>query len=142
MILPNGKLIQYNNNIYQSNLLRMLNIDDYNNIINNSVKIETVSYVGTGAYGESNPVSITFEFSPKVVFITGNNAASGNNGYIIVGSYGNNFISGGWVKFINGSITGKLAYKLEGTILRYYSDYNDEGQLNLRSHTYTATGLG
>ena len=67
-ILPNGKLIQYNNNIYQSNLLRMLNINDYNNIIDNSIKIETGSYVGTGTYGQSNRNRLTFEFEPKILF--------------------------------------------------------------------------
>ena len=35
--LPNGKLIQYNNNVYQSNLQRLLTQIDYNNIINTEI---------------------------------------------------------------------------------------------------------
>lgn len=33
-------------------------------------QIETGSYVGTGTYGSSNPNSLTFEFEPKLVFIS------------------------------------------------------------------------
>lgn len=32
--------------------------------------LETGSYVGTGKYGEDNPNSLTFEFAPKLLFIT------------------------------------------------------------------------
>lgn len=34
-------------------------------------KIETGSYTGTGTYGASNPNSLTFDFTPKAVFIFG-----------------------------------------------------------------------
>ena len=33
-------------------------------------KIETGSYIGTGKYGKSNPNTLTFEFAPKIVFLT------------------------------------------------------------------------
>lgn len=33
--------------------------------IGNKVQIATVSYVGTGTFGESNPNSLTFDFTPK-----------------------------------------------------------------------------
>lgn len=36
-------------------------------------KIQTGSYVGTGLYGESNPNSLTFNFTPKILFIGGGN---------------------------------------------------------------------
>lgn len=38
-------------------------------------KIETGSYVGTGTYGASNPNTLTFGFSPKVIFIYTNNSS-------------------------------------------------------------------
>lgn len=34
------------------------------------VRIETGSYVGTGAYGANNPNTLTFGFKPKMVFMT------------------------------------------------------------------------
>lgn len=35
----------------------------------NSVKIETGTYTGTGLYGESNPVTLTFQYKPQIVFL-------------------------------------------------------------------------
>ena len=34
-----------------------------------AVKIETGTYIGTGAYGETRPNSLTFSFEPKFVFV-------------------------------------------------------------------------
>ena len=34
-------------------------------------KIQTGSYVGTGTYGESNPCSLTFDFVPSVIMVSG-----------------------------------------------------------------------
>lgn len=39
-------------------------------------RVQMLSYVGTGTYGESNPNSLTFDFVPKVVFITSSNFQS------------------------------------------------------------------
>lgn len=35
-------------------------------------KIATGSYVGTNTYGENNPNTLTFDFEPKIVFLTSN----------------------------------------------------------------------
>lgn len=50
--------------------LRQL-VNDAQTGVNNGVKTELVSYVGTGTYGLSNPCSITFSFAPKVVLWLG-----------------------------------------------------------------------
>lgn len=39
------------------------------NQLDQSTKIATGSYVGTGTYGDSNPNSLTFEFEPKLVIV-------------------------------------------------------------------------
>ena len=39
--------------------------------VDNGLKMEIVSYVGTGTYGVNNPCSITFSFAPKVVIWLG-----------------------------------------------------------------------
>jgi hypothetical protein len=39
-------------------------------VVSSGTKISTGSYVGTGTYGESNPNSLTFEFAPKLLFMT------------------------------------------------------------------------
>lgn len=38
-------------------------------------KIFAGSYVGTGTYGESNPTSLTFPFTPKLIFVKAFSAA-------------------------------------------------------------------
>lgn len=38
--------------------------------IKDGVKLATGSYTGTGTYGSSNPNSLTFDFDPKLVFIS------------------------------------------------------------------------
>lgn len=47
---------------------QFLNIPFENSL--DSVKIQTGSYVGTGTYGASNPCSLTFDFIPKILWIT------------------------------------------------------------------------
>ena len=45
-------------------------LDDIGDLQSEQVRIATGSYVGTGTYGASNPCSLTFAFSPKVVFLS------------------------------------------------------------------------
>lgn len=45
-------------------------LDDIGDLQSEQVRIATGSYVGTGTYGASNPCSLTFPFSPKVVFLS------------------------------------------------------------------------
>ena len=33
------------------------------------VRVQEMSYVGTGTYGSDNPTTLTFDFVPKVVFV-------------------------------------------------------------------------
>ena len=49
-------------------------------------KIATGSYVGTGTYGADHPNTLTFEFEPKMVVISGqvpNSTSSNHLGYVI-----------------------------------------------------------
>lgn len=48
----------------------------------NAVKIETGSYMGTGTYGSRNPCSLTFDFSPILVYIVRKDISG--NGYVDV----------------------------------------------------------
>lgn len=40
---------------------------EYLGKLGDKARVQVVSYVGTGTYGESNPNSLTFDFAPKVV---------------------------------------------------------------------------
>nr|DAN10578.1 MAG TPA: hyaluronase tail fiber protein [Caudoviricetes sp.] len=44
--------------------------DYVDNLIASCAKIQTGSYVGTGTYGPSNPVTLTFNFMPKLFIIS------------------------------------------------------------------------
>lgn len=59
VILPNGKLIYHNDILYQSNLLKLLNQNDYNDLINTNVKCINGSYIGNG--NESRTIILNFE---------------------------------------------------------------------------------
>ena len=49
-------------------VIRLL-ITAANNTANSKAKIQIISYVGTGTYGEENPTVITFSFSPEMIFL-------------------------------------------------------------------------
>lgn len=71
-LLPNGKLIQHNNNLYQSNLLRLLTETDYNtlnNNINSSINSSVVfgNYTGNSTAYNYNPRTISLGFTPKAI---------------------------------------------------------------------------
>jgi hypothetical protein len=49
--------------------IRYQYLDTFNDIIAQTARIETGSYIGTGKYGSSNPCRLTFGFAPKYVSI-------------------------------------------------------------------------
>lgn len=59
-LLPNGKILQHNNNLYQSNLLRLLTQADYNTLNNaitsqaGSSKAKLYKYSGTSKFPNSS----------------------------------------------------------------------------------------
>lgn len=44
---------------------------EYLGKLGDKARMQVVSYVGTGTYGENNPNSLTFLFKPKVIFLSG-----------------------------------------------------------------------
>lgn len=57
---------------------------------NVGTRIETGSYVGTGTYGASNPCSLTFDFTPKYIVISGSSNYNGSLISIWIGVHGCN----------------------------------------------------
>ena len=101
-------------------------------LVANKVQLENGSYVGTGAYGQNNPNTLTFSFEPKAVFIGGGDNAS---------------IS--WVrKWENPIITNiseqtdHLYMTWNGTSISWYGTMNAYRQLNGVSSTYYYIALG
>ncbi len=44
---------------------------EYLGKLGDKARVQTLSYVGTGTYGSSNPNSLTFDFVPKVIIVSG-----------------------------------------------------------------------
>lgn len=44
---------------------------EYLGKLGDKARVQVVSYVGTGTYGDSNPSSLTFDFVPKVIIVSG-----------------------------------------------------------------------
>lgn len=56
---------------------------EYLGKLGDKARVQVVSYVGTGTYGESNPCSLTFDFPPKVVmFLRGYKKGSNQFGFL------------------------------------------------------------
>ena len=115
------------------------------------VKIATGSYVGTGKYGSSNPNSLTFEFPPKLLFITQYN---GNGNF-----YGANSIDGNPMdcSILTTSYTAGLVFSNvsnsdglsgyakkteDGKAITWYHSGNADSQANYAQYTYYYFAIG
>lgn len=49
------------------NIAGKATIDSILSLVSGGAKIQTGSYVGTGTYGQANPCSLTFDFTPQLV---------------------------------------------------------------------------
>ena len=54
---------------------------EYLGCLGDKVRVQVVSYVGTGTYGKNNPCNLTFDFPPKLVIIS---SAPVQNSYVYI----------------------------------------------------------
>lgn len=94
------------------------------------VQIETGSYIGTGTYGRNNKNSLTFEFAPKIVFLTQGNSFS-NFGFFVFGA--SQFCT---INNIGGSFT------ITENTLSWYSDESATYQFNSNAQQFYYIALG
>lgn len=112
------------------------------------------TYVGTGAYGEANPNSITFPFPPKLIWIHGK-MRSGKSAIVngtldrlywdtsyswgvqsgLGGSPGVFNVTGNTVSWYTTNLSGGGDYSSDKTVIPY-------GQLNGPGETYTYLAIG
>ena len=112
---------------------------EYLGKLGDRARVQVVSYVGTGTYGESNKNSLTFNFSPKVLLI----AMSGEyNSRMYTGTLypfsecGINLAAGpgGW--------TSKLNCSKSKHEISWWSFDDNQTQLNISGRKYTAIAIG
>ena len=105
-------------------------------------RIETGSYVGTGTYGPSNPCSLTFDFTPKIVLMhRGGNLAYSDSTHcmVFVWNITNDFYVGS-----SGGSHNSVTYS--GNTISWYNDTGNlagaGAQLNGSGTTYWYTAIG
>ena len=100
-------------------------------------KIVTGTYTGTGAYGQSNANSLTFDFTPKAVLICKQDIYNAGNAYMFLVSGQSrtaqfNSTGGGDCSYCNWS----------GNIVSWYSTYKAASQLNEDGVSYCYVAWG
>lgn len=106
-------------------------------------KIMTGSYTGTGGYGATNPNSISFPFTPKIVFITRHKFAGANIGLFLVYALTSEWAHNGYYP-IDSTTGSRYSYaKLSNKNLMWYDSNNDPGgQLNFSGYPYDYLAIG
>lgn len=113
-------------------------LDDIEDLQSEQVRIATGSYVGTGTYGASNPCSLTFPFSPKLLIVQSTNAAHSDIGYATML----------WTPGTSDTTASldKMHFTSSGSFLSWYTDeiYNaGEGyQMNRNGIIYVWVAFG
>ena len=109
-----------------------------------AVKIETGSYVGTGASGSSNPNTLTFGFEPKLLMVAANNKGLDFNLYSSDIAWSASFI---WFSGVTGMTmwnnpgVANLNISVQGNTISWYST-NATAQCNAIMTTYAYLAIG
>ena len=126
----------------------------YEDILGNTIpvsKIETGTYVGTGTYGSDNPSTITFQFSPKLIFIVqttvdavGYVPSGTTSKYALFSDYFQVFFAGCsrlTAGSVSGSSSGTVTYSISGNELTRYGG-TAETQMNDSNTNYIYVAIG
>ena len=109
-------------------------------------KIAIGSYVGTGTYGSSNPNTLTFDFEPKIVFLSVDSSASAFSQTGFMFFIRNQSGSPSWY-FYNVAYVGRTI-TWSGNALSWYTlagnpnDAPDRQQFNVSGQRYCYVALG
>ena len=115
-------------------------------ILGSAAKIQVLTYTGTGTHGQSNPNSVTFDFEPKVVFISRISPVTTSNGkvsayyvwgapfYSVMYSYNNTQSVG---------IGNSTASAIDKTMTWYNAALDDgTAQMNASGASYKCVAIG
>ena len=109
-----------------------------------AIKIETGSYVGTGASGSSNPNTLTFGFEPKLLMVAANNKGLDFNLYSSDIAWSASFI---WFSGVTGMTmwnnpgVANLNVSVQGNKISWYST-SARSQCNEIMTTYAYLAIG
>lgn len=116
-------------------------VTDLSNTVNSlptsNVKLATGTYIGKGGYGKDNKTSITFDFVPKVVFIS---TESPSYPLAVTWVYG--ITDTAMKPNSSGDASVGIFFELTGNTLSWYSLNSDSWQLNYSGATYYWVAIG
>ena len=102
-------------------------------------KIATGSYVGTGKHGKSNPNTLTFDFTPKAVFIFGTKA-SNDTGSSMMYFWGANSFTLIYASYSGAQPSGTVS--VSGNTMSWYDTNQTYYQCSQSKRTYNYIALG
>lgn len=105
---------------------------EYLGKLGDKARVQVLSYVGTGTYGESNPNSLTFDFVPKVIMVRDNDKGT----RFLEAIYGMEFAV---VKYSDGSFVSMIWNK---KTVSWYSTDDPYYQMNSNGTKYYAVAIG
>lgn len=128
---------------------------EYLGKLGDKARVQVVSYVGTGTYGESNPNSLTFDFVPKVVmFLYRQNFIDGyysrfmqdatsyftsNRDNVISNTLSTEYKQKDGFGYVSTAQHGKIS---EDKRTIYWYNNNQDTQANSQGYTYYYLGIG
>lgn len=116
---------------------------DYLGCLGDKARVQVLSYVGTGTYGVNNPISLTFRFKPKIVFVTNVGASYTTYMLLIPSALSATYTSYGYIRALYGSENLSDYYaKIEDMTVSYYSSNESGSQANALRVTYTVLAIG
>lgn len=116
---------------------------EYLGCLGDKARVQVVSYVGTGTYGEDNPNSLTFDFVPKAVIIS---SAPVQSSYVYIaimvpdaGIY--SVVMSSYLGYESRTPGGSGIVTKNNKTITFYSG-DDTAQLNGSGIKYTAVAIG
>ena len=138
-ILPNSKLLYHNNNLYLSNLLRILNTNDLNTINNNVQEQISNSII----YSRSTAVSPTFNIGKNIKGVICQTVFAGPADITYMPTFNNNIIyatttSGGKYSSLRPAILMTIGYTMTNSSLKINRFYFVDDEREYTDINYTS----
>lgn len=123
-------------------------VDNAQTSADEKAKIQTGSYIGTGTYGSKNPNTLTFDFEPKLLIVSGtvNGHTSTKQVYGVTVIYIEGQNEYGFLVQTNAGYVNGNVYRDGNTISWYSTDtssnYAPGLQFNISGKTYSYIAFG
>lgn len=105
-----------------------------------NAKMSTGGYTGTGTYGAGSPNTLSFDFEPKLVFITGHRSTGADSNYIETALLIRPFTMYTANLVASGIALGSVGW--DGKSVSWHSETNAHNQSNVSGRQYEYIAFG